>query len=151
VKGENGLKGRLAVKPKPNLLVAARPIVAAALRGALGDSVRITSVSTLGDAVKHLQRQTDVAMILCTVYFDESQMFDLMRVARKEYPGIPFVCCRFMEGDLARISVDALVIAAKTLGAAAFVDMPGLAAEFGRGAANQQFQRQVFAHLPARI
>jgi hypothetical protein len=133
------------------LLVAARPSVAAALRGALGESVRMTSVSTLGDAVKHLQKQSDVAMILCTVYFDDSQMFDLMRLARVDYPGIPFVCCRFLESDLARISVDALTIAAKTLGAVAFVDMPGLAAEFGPGAANQHFQNRVFAHLPARI
>jgi hypothetical protein len=132
-------------------VVASRPNVAAALRGALGNSVRITSVSTLGDAVKHLQAQSDVAMIVCSVYFDESQMFDLMRVVRAEYPGIPFVCCRFLESDLAHISVDALAIAAKTLGAAAFVDMAGLVAEFGRGAANQHFQSQVFAHLPARI
>jgi DNA-binding NarL/FixJ family response regulator len=139
------------MRTRPKLLVAARPNVAVALRGALGEYVHMTSVYTFSDAIKLLQAESDVAMVLCSVYFDESQMFDLLRVAKEKFPATPFVCCRVLESDLARISIDALTIAAASLGAAAFIDMPRLTAEFGPDAADQQFRSRILAHLPARI
>ncbi len=79
-----------------------------------------------------------MALILCGVHFDDSRMFDLPRTARSDFAAIPFVCCR----------IQAIDIAAKSLGAAAFVDMPGLSREFGNDGAEAQFRSSVLAHPP---
>ena len=65
-------------------------------------------------------------LIICTLVFDESKMFDFLRLAksRLEWQGIPFVCAR-VRGHIIR-SATALQAAAFTcreLGAAAFLDI----------------------------
>ena len=65
-------------------------------------------------------------LIICTIVFDESRMFDFLRLAksRLEWQGIPFVCAR-VRGHLLRspTALEAAVFTCRQLGAAAFLDI----------------------------
>jgi len=65
-------------------------------------------------------------LIVCTVFFDESRMFDLLRLAKStpERQSIPFVCARLRQHVLeASIAREAIAFTCKSLGAAAFLDV----------------------------
>ena len=65
-------------------------------------------------------------LIICTIVFDESRMFDFLRLAksRLEWRGIPFVCAR-VRGHILRspTALKAAVFTCRELGAAAFLDI----------------------------
>ena len=65
-------------------------------------------------------------LIICTIVFDESRMFDFLRLAksRLEWQGIPFVCAR-VRGHILRspTALKAAVFTCRELGAAAFLDI----------------------------
>ena len=65
-------------------------------------------------------------LIICTIVFDESRMFDFLRLAksRLEWQGIPFVCAR-VRGHILRspTALEAVVFTCRELGAAAFLDI----------------------------
>jgi len=118
----------------------------------MDEHVRLIPTHTVIEAVALLEINADIAMIICTVYFDESRMFDLLRFAREKFAAIPFVCCRLFEGGLSRTSTQHLTVAAETLGAAVFIDMPQLVVKGSGGSAiDQDFRSRVLAYLPARI
>ena len=80
---------------------------------------------TLAQAEKMLcERPVD--LIVCTVFFDESRMFDLLRLAksRPEWERVPFVCARLrrhvLDSPLAR---EGVTFTCKALGAVAFLDI----------------------------
>ena len=62
----------------------------------------------------------------CTILFDESRMFDLLRLA-KSRPGwqrIPFVCTRMRPNILdSPVALEAVAFTCKSLGAVAFLDI----------------------------
>jgi hypothetical protein len=66
-------------------------------------------------------------LILCTVLFDESRMFDLLRLAKanRKWKKIPFVCARVRPTTLAEyaVALEGVEVASKALGAAAFLDI----------------------------
>ena len=80
---------------------------------------------TLAQA-EQLLRERPFDMIVCTVFFDESRMFDLLRLA-KSRPGwerIPFVCVRLRRHVLdAPIAREGVAFTCAALGAAAFLDV----------------------------
>ena len=80
---------------------------------------------TLAQA-EQLLRERPFDMIVCTVFFDESRMFDLLRLA-KSRPGwerIPFVCVRLRRHVLdAPIAREGVAFTCKALGAAAYLDV----------------------------
>ena len=117
----------------------------------MDEHVRLIPIYTVVEAVELLESDADIAMIICTVYFDESRMFDLLRIAREKFAAIPFVCCRLFESGLSQISAKHLAVAAETLGAAAFIDMPQLVRGSGGPATDQDFRSRVLAYLPVRI
>ena len=121
------------------------------LKRAMDEHVRIIPIYTLDAAIELLETDAHIAMIICTVYFDDSRMFDLLRFAHEKFSAIPFVCCRLFEGGLSQISAKHLTVAAETLGAAAFIDMPQLARGSKGPAIDQDFRSRVLAHLPAQI
>jgi CheY-like chemotaxis protein len=80
---------------------------------------------TLEKAEQMLRNQS-FDLIVCTVFFDESRMFDLLRLAKStpEWQSIPFVAARVRQQVLeASISREAIAFTCKALGAAAFVDV----------------------------
>jgi hypothetical protein len=106
----------------------------------LGGVVSLVPIHRFDDASEMLRSECDLALILCGVHFDESRMYDLLRLARESQPHIPFVACRVLETRLSHISVQAIAIAAEALGAKAFVDLPTLILEFGRENAGPLFR-----------
>jgi hypothetical protein len=80
---------------------------------------------TLNEAEKML-RERHFDLIVCTVFFDESRMFDLLRMAKSQ-PGskaITFVCVRLRQHVLdSRIAREGVAFTCKALGAAAFLDV----------------------------
>jgi hypothetical protein len=57
------------------------------------------------------------------VHFDESRMFDLLRHLQPSGHQGPVVCVRTHHFDSPAISIEGLEIAARTLGAALFLDL----------------------------
>jgi hypothetical protein len=65
-------------------------------------------------------------LIICTIAFDESRLFDFLRLAksRPESQPIPFVCAR-VRGHILRspTALEAAAFTCRELGAAAFLDI----------------------------
>jgi hypothetical protein len=114
---------------KPVILAAVRPQGAVAVRRALGEYADVVPVYEYGDAVAALRARRDIALVLCGVFFDETRAFDLLRFVRDELAAVPFVACRIGSRAVAPVMVEAMGIAAKSMGAAAFIDMPLLDAD----------------------
>lgn len=132
----------LAAVPRPALV---------ALERALGGYVQLIPAHTLDEALRQLQTNADISLILCGACFDESRMFDLLRVARKKHPATPFVCCRILDTETFRISIKTLIIPSEGLGAATFIDVPTLAWIYGLDGADQRFRSIILTHLSAKM
>ena len=107
--------------------------------------VELIPVTTMADAVRVLERNGDLSVVICGVYFDESRMHDLLRCVRSRFSKVPFVCVRVLDAELPRVARDAIEIAARTLGAAAFIDFPNLVAQRGEKEAEEELRRAVLA------
>ena len=134
---------------KPLVLLAARPVARAPFREALGTDAEIVEVETLEEAVKLLKKKDEPKLVCCTVYFDESRMFDLLRWIRAERAHIPVVCARAMPKDITKISMEAVRIASDVLGATTFVDVPALTEKYGADAAMSTLRKLLLSLLPA--
>ena len=108
----------------PKILAACPPFALPTLERVLGGYVHLVPAATLGAAQSILSTDRRITLIVCGVHFDESRMYDLLRYARYEFPHKPFVCVRVLDSEIPRISREALSIAAETLGASAYVDVP---------------------------
>jgi CheY-like chemotaxis protein len=106
------------------ILVAASPEPRAIVERILAGH-ELLCVETMVQAEENLrQRQFD--LILCTVAFDESRMFDLLRYAKSNPPSqrIPFVCTRVRESILrAPSTLTSTALTCQTLGAETFLDI----------------------------
>jgi hypothetical protein len=114
---------------KPVILAAVRPQGAVAVRRALGEYAEVVPVYAYGDAVNTLRSRRDIDLVLCGVFFDETRALDLLRFVREELGTLPFVACRIGSRTVAPVMVEAMGIAAKSMGAVAFIDMPLLDAD----------------------
>jgi hypothetical protein len=107
-----------------NILVAASSEPRAALDRILAGH-DLSCPETLEKAEQML-RNRFFDMIVCTVFFDESRMFDLLRLAKStpEWQCIPFVCARVRQHVLeASVAREAIAFTCKSLGAAEFLDV----------------------------
>ena len=130
---------------KQTALAACPPFAYPTLERALGADFELIPVTTMADAVGVLERNRDLSVVICGVYFDESRMHDLLRCVRSRFPKLPFVCVRILSTELPRVARDAIELAARTLGAAAFIDFPDLVAQRGEKEAEQELRRAVLA------
>jgi hypothetical protein len=75
---------------------------------------------------EQFMRERTFDLIVCTIAFDESRMFDLLRLAksRLEWQAIPFVCAR-VRGYILRspASLAAAALTCRELGGDAFLDI----------------------------
>jgi len=113
---------------------------------ALHDDVEVIEAETFEAAVASLKANS-LHLICCTVRFDESRMFDLLRWVRAECAHIPVVCARALPKDLSRVSIEAVRIAAESLGAATFIDVPALAERHGQEGARRRLRRALLEEL----
>jgi CheY-like chemotaxis protein len=106
------------------ILVAASPEPRAIVERILAGH-DLSCAETMGRAEQFLRERT-FDLILCTIVFDESKMFDLLRVAksRLEWQRIPFVCARVRIHVLrSPTTLQAAAFTCRELGAAAFLDI----------------------------
>lgn len=131
------------METRRKILVAMRQEGVVAAERALGRYVEIVPAYTFEDAVKRLETQ-EIRLILCGMYFAETRMFDLLRFVKGKLPAIPFICCRVGQSEVPQVTLEAVSIAAKSMGAIEFVDVPLLRPD---PAADQEFRSQVLRHL----
>ncbi len=132
---------------KPNVLAACPPFALPPLEKALGADAQLVPVNRLDVAEAVLKSNVALRMIVCGVHFDESRMYELLELARRDYPGVPFVCARILDAEIPKVSREALRIAAETMGAEAFIDLPELVAQLGPEAAEEKLRELLLAHL----
>ena len=88
------------------------------------------------EKAEQLLREGNFDLIVCTVFFDESRMFDLLRLAKStpEWRRVPFVCARLRRYVLdAPIAREGVAFTCKALGAAAYLDVADYQADPDRG------------------
>ena len=100
-----------------------RPQGAVAATRALGEYATFARAATSEAAVARL-RDGDVDLVIAGIYFDEIRLFDLLRFVRHELPGVPVLCARLGDTEVPAITLEGISIAATTMGAAAFRDLP---------------------------
>jgi CheY-like chemotaxis protein len=80
---------------------------------------------TVVEAEQRLRERT-YDLIVCTIAFDESRMFDLLRLAKSkpQWQRIPFVCARVREHILrTATALESAAFTSRELGAEAFLDI----------------------------
>jgi hypothetical protein len=135
--------------PKPRVLLAARPVARQPFHAALGGDAEIVEAETLDEAVRALSKPDEPKLVCCTVYFDESRMFDLLRWIRSQRSHIPVVCARAVPKDITKISMEAVKIAADVLGATSFIDVAAIAEREGEEVALRTLRELLLKKLPA--
>ena len=102
---------------KPKVLAACPPSAMPTLDRVLSPHVDLTFVNSLNAARDALRTNTDLAMVVCGVHFDESRMYELLEFAQCERPHVPFLCIRILDAELARASRERVGLALKAAGA----------------------------------
>jgi CheY-like chemotaxis protein len=124
-----------------------RPQGAVAVLRALGEYAILERAASYREAVARLKENDDIDLVICGIYFDEIRMFDLLRYVRHELPGLPVLCARLGDTEVPPVTLEATSIAATTMGAAAFLNLPIIRA----GAAlDQEFRSAVLRHVRRR-
>src|SRR5438445_9183145 len=110
--------------PMAKVLLAASPEPRAIVERILAGH-EFSCAETMAQAEQFLGERT-FDLIICTIVFDESRMFDFLRLAksRLEWQGIPFVCARVRGHILqSRTALEAAALTCRALGAEAFLDL----------------------------
>jgi hypothetical protein len=132
----------------PRILVAVTPEGFPVVARILGGVAQVRPVFSEAKAVELLEGGID--LVLCSLRFDESRMLDLVRDAMRSVSHVPCICCRVMKSELAHDLMRGAFVAAGTLGAVGFIDLPELEQQLGREAAEERFRQMVLAQLPER-
>lgn len=133
--------------PKHPVVLAACPSFALpTLEKVLGSYVTLLHATSLAGATSALSTDARISMIVCGVHFDDSRMYELLRYARREFPHTPFVCVRVSRMEIPRITLDALRMAAESLGAT-FIDLPGLVDALGSAWAELEMRSRLLASI----
>jgi len=106
------------------ILIAASPEPRAVLERILVGH-ELSCAETMARAEQFLGERT-LHLIICTIVFDESKMFDLLRLAksRPDWQRIPFIAARVRVHILrSPTALDAAAFTCRELGAAAFLDI----------------------------
>jgi hypothetical protein len=135
--------------PKNRIVLAACPPFALPpLEKALGGYVTLLHASSLDAAEAALRANSRISMVVCGVYFDESRMYDLLALVKREFTHVSFVCVRVLDAEISKISREALRIASERMGADAYLDLPSLVEKHGKEEAERFLRSQVLARLP---
>jgi DNA-binding NtrC family response regulator len=131
---------------KPTVLLAMRPQAVVPVQRAIGQYAELVAASRYEDALAKLSSR-DFDLVVCGIYFEETRMFDLVRAVKRDYPSVPIICCRLGDSAIPPITLEATGIAAKSMGAAGFYDLPILR---GDPALDREFRSVVLAHARRR-
>ena len=117
------------------------------LRHVVGPAAEIVGAATLDEALAALRDGVD--LVICGIHFDQSRMFDLLRLAKADRAtrDTPFVCFRHLDSELPQQVFESLQIACVALGAIGFVDLFELRSRYGVHEADTRLRATVFAHI----
>lgn len=139
------------MNPRPRILVATAKPGFAVLERLFENEAGVVYAFTLWEAIHHLD-EGSFDLVLCTIHFDDSRMFDLVRYARAHSPSLPCVCTRVLDTTLKGAVLNAMTIAVESLGAV-FIDRFALLEHYGDEAGNEEFRKRVLAQIrtPPRL
>ena len=129
---------------KPVILAGVRPQGGVAVRRALGQYAEVVPVYEYDAALAALRARPEIDLVLCGVFFNETRALDLLRFVRAQLPSLPFVACRIGDRVVPPVMAEAMGIAAKSMGAIAFIDMPLLHADANT---DVEFRSLVLRHI----
>ncbi len=78
------------------------------------------------ELAEQVLKTTSIDQIICTIVFDESRMFNLLRRVKSvpEWRRIPFICARVRRNVMDRpLGIEGIKLTCLELGAAAFLDI----------------------------
>lgn len=125
------------------IFVGVSPQAQEIVSNALGGEFELIFCNSLDHARTLLLKPVDV--IACTVRFDGSRMFDLLRYVRSNPPtmSIPFIGLRVTQGALPIHEVAAATTAARLLGANEFADFRSWMTDLGEEAASEKLRATI--------
>jgi hypothetical protein len=84
----------------------------------------LSCAETMAHAEQFL-RERSFDLVICTIAFDDSKMFDLLQLAKSsaEWQRVPFVCSRVRPYFLRTTTLESAAATCLTLGASAFLDI----------------------------
>lgn len=133
------------MKARPRILIATAKRGFAVLEGLFENDAEAVYAFTLWEAIHHLD-EGNFDLFLCTIHFDDSRMFDVVRYARSNSPSTPCVCTRLLDTTLKGSVLAAMTIAVESLGAI-FIDRFALLEYYGDEAGNEEFRKRVLAQI----
>jgi len=133
---------------KKRILVAAPPEAVTRLSKALGEEFDLVFCHSLSLA-HTLLTQCRFDVILGGMHFDDSRVFDFIRLARAQerYADVPIVCVKAFDGVLPSRAYDGVKRAIRLLGAEAFVDLAEYRRIYGKEEASQMLLDTIRAAL----
>jgi hypothetical protein len=108
------------MKLVPRVLLACTSAGALVLARLLGADADLIPVLSLDEALSALGQHVD--LVVCMTQFDDSRMFELLRIVHERFASVPFVACDLGCGSLGAQTLKAVEAAALIVGARAFID-----------------------------
>ena len=124
----------------PRILVAATPSSFILLRRLLDQYATLVPVFSFAEALQSLP--TGINLVICTAHFDESHVFELLRVVKINYPGIPLLCARISDIPVRGVAIEAIALAAGRQNFR-FFDWQAIARVHGEEVADAELRSQV--------
>ncbi len=111
------------------------------IQKAFGSDINVIGITTLYEATHALNYKPD--LVICGLHFDESRMFDFLRIIKTDplYRAIPVFCFRDFDSRVGICEGEALKIACLALGAVDFVDLYDLRHRYGAKKAGDMFRK----------
>jgi CheY-like chemotaxis protein len=125
-----------------NILIATGADGHARMREILAGSHNLVFAKTVQEA---LEAAKNCDLLLCGLEFDESQMFDFLRVLNADptLKSKPRVCVRFIATNTPENVIGGLELAARAVGAKGLIDLPSLDAQHGTQGANEKLRAEI--------
>jgi len=132
---------------RPRVLIAGTEIAIATCERLLGDAADVVEARSLAEALERID--PTVALIISSVRFDESRMFDFLAglEARRDRCAAAVICCRIVRQPLSDAMYGAIDTAARALGVMAFFDLDTEVRRLGQEGAERKLAELIFAHL----
>jgi len=135
---------RSGKKQRAKILLAVSALESERLKRSLGEKHQIAQVDTIEKAISAVRNQT-FDLVICGVHFDESRMFELLRIFKENQSQRPkpFICFQYGSLPFGEGAGKAVIQAAELIGASCYLD--------GRGFSDMQLRRTFESYLPEKI
>jgi hypothetical protein len=131
------------------VLVAGTRDVVEAARAALGAELELVPAYSVAEALK--AAASGVELVLCSVRFDDSRMFDFLGALNADAKPLPVICCRLATTPLSAGARRGIELALEALGVLTFVDLYDIEQRDGPQAAQAALRAAVMDRLQDRL